>query len=244
MWGLAAALFQRARREDANAIARARLPDAQPSKVAFHGATAALRAFERFPHLLPSDGAISSHIEWLAGHGASINDDDDLADSYLTICELARWQPMPAAAPIVAAPAIPDPTPSIDVAPVPEPPMHVETHRHHVAAPSKVKHEPSYAAQAFVDWARMNDHCGAHAAARIGELYAEHCREEGLVPLPTKTFRPALLQVQGVRKGLDDDYPAHLGNRRHRPTIWVIEPLATVSGEIPWTELPNRRVAA
>ena len=105
MWGLAAALFQRARRDDANAIARARLPVAQPSEIACHGATAALRAFERFPHLLPNDGAIQSHVEWLASHGASINDDDDLADSYLTICELARWQPMPTAAPSATKPS-------------------------------------------------------------------------------------------------------------------------------------------
>lgn len=226
MWGLAAALFQKARRDDLQAR-----KTAAPAMPLLDG-TAASRAFCRFPHLCPRDASRGAFVNWLA---AATSPNDDADDLYLTMCELAGWQPMPA------------PAEMPPVATLPVPPAVIETAADAaplVAAPVNVKHDPAYAAQAFVDWARLSGHCGTHPAARIGELYAEHCREEGFVPLPTKTFRPALLQIKGVRKGLDDDYPAHLGNRRHRPTIWVIEPLATVSGEVPWTDLPNRRAAA
>lgn len=238
MWGLAAALFQRSRRDEREAAEAASVQSLRYEVRKPQGApTAALRAFQRFPHLQPKADTIDAHLAWLALHGASIDDADDLADSYLTMCELSRWQSSPA----TDAEPVPEPSsPPIATPVVAE----IKAPRPIVVAPSQIKHEPAYAAQAFVDWARINGHCGSHKAARIGELYAEHCREEGLVPLPTKTFRPALLTIEGVRKGLDDNYPDHLGNRRHRPTIWIIEPLETVSGEIPWTELPRRRVAA
>lgn len=234
MWGIAAALFQQERREGnaAKAAATAARSTQAP------GATAALRAFARFPHLRPSAETIDAHILWLASNGASIDDADDIAESYRTMCELAGWGAETAAT-HPASDAEPEPA----ATPIAIGADRETTAEPIVLAPSHVKHEPAYAAQAFVDWCRVNGHCGAHKAPRIGELYAEHCREEGLVPLPTKTFRPALLAIPGVRKGLNDDYPAHLGNRRHRPTIWVIEPLTTVSDELPWSDLP-RRVAA
>ena len=185
MFGIAAAHHESMR--------RARRPSA-PGATASHPQetppTAALRLFARRPGLAPADASNESFKTWLASLGVHIDDPDELADTWITMCELNGWSipanavmaPDAVAEPSIITPKVPEPpkgvvpslakpaqvAPSVVGPPAPAPPV--------LALPTRANLSESQAAEAFVAWLRKRGIRQA-TAKDLTSLYAKHCVE-------------------------------------------------------------------
>lgn len=219
----------------------------------------ARRQFATHARLLPADRSTESFLKWLDDLGFGDLPSDDIAELRVSICRLAGW-PLPSAdAPRKrrAAPERPKPTPTVEIAP---PPAKVAPPAVAAAAPftftfakpdtltaipNRSGMDSTRSAERFLEWLRFAGHSGKHTSEALSRLYAQHCAAENIMPIAEATLRKGLSQI-GVRKSTIEA-PVKGGrgrSYRFRPTVWVIEPLATVTGDIPWEPLPDRRASA
>ena len=252
MWGLAQQIY-RSERQASCATEPVRTGPAAEVEVA--GDTppsAAISArISRSEKLMPKDDTLESFVAWLSKHGGQIDDPDELLAQYFWMCaareQAANTQPEPLItamipaepSPAVAAKAISakpaKPKKAFRAVPVDKTP----TAREIAPSSARTTLAASAAAERFVEWIRLSRREGTYSSNDLTALYREHCKAEDLIVLHENVLRPAMLKIAGVIKHQLDTG----GKHRHRPFRWTISKIATVSSDIPWTDLPNRRVA-
>ena len=234
MWGMAALLHRRtARREPVSLV---REPAPSVAVPVARDAGVARRMFERFPHLTPANQSAEAFEEWCARHGYEFDTLEDMAECYLTLCEINGW-PLPSLEqsaeerpsqpePPPIAPAIIATVDDVEDEPVAEP------------APRRLLSFDEAAAE-FVAWIRIENRCDTYSSEQLTTLYEQHCAAADLVPVSQGHLRAALEKLDGVKRW---QAKKRKSGQRHRPVRWTIRPLDASSDEIPF-DLPMRRAA-
>ena len=88
---------------------------------------------------------------------------------------------------------------------------------------------PRQAAHELAAWLRQVGELGEHSPRKLLALYAELAELERRSPVPDNMLLAALKGVPGVRKVLATG--VRKAGKRHRPTLWVIEPVSEAIGE-------------
>lgn len=237
MWGLAAWVNGGISRRNCRrgTVAAGSVVSDQTTRRAHPGA--ARRALERFEHLRPENDTPDACEAWLAKLGEQLPEEDALA-VYLDICELAGWDATGRLTATAAAPVVPDPaTPPQSTA--------VAIVTSGSAAPAEpaqseivdglIEVSPTIAARGFVDWCRVHGKAGTYNSEQLAAVESAYFADERLVPVAERPFRAALALVPGVSR-------VRPKTRKHgrRPVSWQITPAATVSTDLPWTDLERR----
>ena len=257
MWGLARHL----KRTERRATEPVRTGPAAEVEIAGDAPPSAAIAarISRSEKLKPEDDRLESFVSWVARHGGSIDDTDELLAQYTWMCRAAGWDkaapdeiaPEPEPAPVAETPSSPAKRDKKQKAPkgrpvVKAPPADkAPAVREIPPAPAKTTLEAKDAAERFVEWIQMTGRTGTYSSAEMTDLYRSHCRAEDLVEVPENMMRSALAQIGeagGVKKHTIDNGTSR-GRKRHRPCRWTIAKAATVADDIPWSDLPRRKAA-
>lgn len=232
MWGMAALLHRRVDRREPVSL------DCAPAPVVatpiIRDAGVARRMFYRFPHLSPADRSAEAFEGWCARNGHEFETLEDMAECYLTLCELNGW-PLPIVeAAVEDRPSQSEPSP---VAPAFVPVVDEPTEAAVVASRRLLSFDE--AAAEFVAWVRIEGRCDTYSSEQLTALYEEHCAAEDLVPVSQGHLRSALEKLDGVSRW---QAKKRKSGQRHRPVRWTIRPSTASSDEIPF-DLPIRRAA-
>jgi len=188
--------------------------------------------------LRPKDDKLESFVSWVARHGGSIDDTDELLAQYAWMCRAAGWDKAPEPEPV----PIPELAPVAKSPPIPAKPAKAPTEREITPAPARVTLKAAEAAERFVEWVQLTGKSGSFSSNELTALYRDHCKAEDLIELSDNVLRPALLKLPGITKHQLDS-GAKRGKQRHRPFRWTIAKAATVADDIPWPELKARKAA-
>ena len=226
MWGLAWIV---SRRDHRGMTAAAPVAATTPRQRALPGA--ARRALERYERLRPSNDTPDACEAWLADLGMTLPEEDALA-VYLDICELAGWDATGRLKAPAAAPVAPQATAVAIVASGPPAPAD--------PAPSEIvdgliEVSPALAARGFVDWCRVHGKAGTYDSDQLTAISDAYFADERLVPVAERPFRAALALVSGVSR-----VRPKTRKKGRRPVSWQITSAATVSNELPWSDLERR----
>jgi hypothetical protein len=247
MWGIAQQIYRSERPSCATEPVRTG-PAAEVEIAGDAPPSAAISArIARCEKLKPEDDKLESFIAWVAKHGGPLDDPDELLAQYAWMCRAAGWDkapepdplPIPEPAPVAQTPPPPAKRGKKQKAPKATPADKAPTAREIAPSPAKTTLAASVAAERFVEWVRLSRREGTYSSNELTDLYREHCKAEDLIVLHENVLRPAMLKLDGVIKHQLDTG----GKHRHRPFRWTIAKAATVVDDIPWQELPIRRVA-
>ena len=237
MWGLAAWVNGGLRRRDRSAAVE--IADPPPRQRVAPGGGAARRALARLERLRPANDSPDAFDEWLAELGVTLPDEDALA-VYLDICELAGWDATGRPTATAAAPVVPDlpaPPQTTVVAvvtsgqPAPAEPAPSEI----IDDDGLIELSPEVAARGFVDWCRVHGKAGTYDSDQLTAISDAYFADERLVPVAERPFRAALALVSGVSR-----VRPKTRKKGRRPVSWQITSAATVSSELPWSDLERR----
>jgi hypothetical protein len=91
----------------------------------------------------------------------------------------------------------------------------------------------------------MADRCGTYSHEEFGELCSEFFEAEELGPISPSVFRPALERLSNdiTKTRSDRRYRGKKGASRKRSWRWTVLDAETEANDIPWPELPSRKVA-
>lgn len=237
-------------------MGRASAPAACPSRLA------------RLPR--PADSSFVAFIAWHADRGGDVDDPDELRAQYDWMCSVMGWRadvepeisPEPEPEPEQSShdALLPDLPPDTEPAPAPiatlvEPvtPSPAQVAVRPVAPERRTRTtlQAEEAAERFVEWVQLAGRTGTYSSQELAELYREHCKAEDLGPVAENMLRSALIHIPGVSKSQIDAAGGGRGRgKRRRAFRWTIAAAATVAlpvndaeATVPWSDLPDRRVA-
>lgn len=241
MWPLAALLDRRQSARSGRSC-RATAPPSVPVEGGMETSRSSAEAFARlgswdFPK--PTTQSLGSFVKWWIENGGELDHIDDVDE--LTALHQWFWsrQSQPEPEQNTEEP------PMAPIATVSHPLPAEKPPARDVQSPlARTTQQASEAAERFVEWVQLSGKAGSFNSQELSELYREHCRAEDLVPVAENMLRAALIKLHPRVTKTQLDKKAERGkSSRKRNYRWTIAVGATVSTNIPWPELPQRRAA-